>query len=98
MRQSAFYEGYWWDVVVSRKAPTSMTPVWLVRYDSEEDLMEKILLCQVVNTGRFGWTVVVAGHEISGLRLVEGFKQRWQAIKYAISLWPTGRVDDDRQG
>lgn len=70
-----------WDVVVSRQyhKDVPLVPVWLVRFAHRQ------LLCQVMNTGRFGWTVVVAG-DVTSIRLVEGFKHRWQAIRYAINI------------
>lgn len=76
-----------WDVVVSRRASNTLFPVWLVRYDREKKKEWKVLLCQV-QKGRFGWsgwTVVVAG-AVNGIRLVEGFKSRQMAIRYAISI------------
>jgi hypothetical protein len=84
------HQGRYWDVQVSRKAPTSMIPVWLVRFDPETRQETKTLFCQVQKSDRFGWTVVVAGDKVSGPRLVEGFKSRWQAIKYAAQLWSEG--------
>lgn len=86
MRTSVIREHQVWDVVVSRKAHmTPLMPVWLCRFDRETKERHRVLLCQVQNDGRFGWTVVVAG-QIIGLRLVAGFKQRWQAIRYAIDI------------
>ena len=72
-----------WDVVVGREASATLFPVWLAYYDRETKKEVKVLLCQVQNNERLGWTVVVAG-EVKGLRLVAGFKQRWQAIRYAL--------------
>lgn len=86
MRVSVVRQRKVWDVVVSRKAATTLFPVWLCRYDQKTKKEERILLCQVQNNDRFGWTVVVAGPVVTGLRLVEGFKHRWQAIRYAINV------------
>lgn len=86
-----FHEGHWWDVVVRRKNPTETIPVHLVRYDQEEKLEERLLLCQLWHNKRFGWTVVVGGTDLKGVRLVEGFKTRWQAINYAMCIWRKGR-------
>lgn len=70
----------WVDVVVGRvqTGASGLVPVWLGH-------QRLGLLCQVQNNDRFGWTVVVAG-DVQGLRLVAGFKQRWQAIQYAINV------------
>lgn len=85
MKVSVIRQGQVWDVLASRKASETLFPVWLIRYDREARTQHKTLLCQVQNNGRFGWTVVVAG-EVTGLRLVPGFKHQWQAIRYAISI------------
>lgn len=78
--QSIVRHGKVWDIVVSRGDYVSgLVPVHLRNKDCS------VLLCQVQNTGRFGWTVVVAGLT-AGPRLVNGFKHRWQAIEYAISI------------
>jgi len=80
---SVYREGAYWDVVVSR--PTNpippLVPVWLYRDGN------RCLLGQLFNRDRFGWTIVVAG-EVTGPRLVDGFKTRWQAIEYAIKIRP----------
>lgn len=68
-----------WDVVVPRHTLSPLVPVWM-RHDDEQ-----FLLCQVSNSDRFDWTVVVAG-PVRGPRLVDGFKARWQAIQYAIKI------------
>jgi len=77
-------DGKVWDIVVSRKAPTHLIPVWLRHFDLETRKEEKRLLCQISNS-RFGWTVIVAG-DVKGPRLVDGFKSRWKAFEYAIKV------------
>lgn len=84
MPTSVKMEDRWWDVVVSRKSPGVMTPVWLAHYDWETRKTTQRLLCQVCST-RTGWAVVVDG-PVCGLRLVWGFKSRWKAIQYAIEV------------
>ncbi len=88
MIQSITYEGKVWDIMVPRSAPTSLSPVWAVRYDREAQKMSRFLVCQVMNIGRFGWSVVVEGKHPPGVGVVEGFKHRWQAIRYAINVNP----------
>lgn len=83
--------GQLWDVEVSRDRRPPLTPVWLVRGTGMQ--RQANLLCQVQKNDRFGWDVVVAG-DVRGLRLVEGFKARWQAIQYAISV----RNDINKEG
>lgn len=80
-------DGRWLDVTVSRPKDKDilMIPVWLTWLDERKEQRE--LLCQVVQM-RFGWTVVVAGDELLGKRLVDGFHSRWKAIQYAIEIRP----------
>ena len=78
-------DGKWWDIVVSRSAPTPLIPVWLYRRDYDTKQEEKLLLCQVCKMGRLGWSVIAAG-EVKGPRGVDGFKTRWQAIEYAVKV------------
>lgn len=78
-------DGKWWDIVVSRNGPTPLVPVWVYHYDHETKQEQKLLLCQVLNMNRLGWSVVVNG-EVTGPRGVDGFKTRWQAIEYAIKV------------
>lgn len=77
-------DGHYWDVVVSRpKSPVvPLIPVWLYRDGN------RTLLGQVMSRNRFGWSIVVAGENVTGPRLVDGFKTRWQAIEYAIKIRP----------
>lgn len=93
MSTSVIRQGKVWDVVVSRKASATLFPVWLVHYDQERKKESRVLLCQVQKR-RFGWTVVVDG-DVNGKRLIEGFKSRWQAIKYAISIRQDLQNDED---
>lgn len=79
MRTSVFRGKEIWDVLVSRKSTLDLTPVWIVKDKKCE------LLCQVQHEDRFGWTVIVSG-DVKGLRMVAGFKQRWQAIRYATEV------------
>lgn len=101
MRMSVFRDdGLLWDVMVSRpKDPRiGMAPVWLVRYDRETRKESRVLLAQVCEIGKLGWTVVVAG-DIDGRRLVDGFKTRWKAISYAIAVRadvPHGDSENER--
>lgn len=96
MPTSVVHEGKVWDVMVKRDKTKTLAPVYLVRYDRDTGVRHKMLLCQVLNTGRFGWTVVVtSGVRLPpGVGLVEGFKQRWQAIRYAINVDPRLRSPD----
>ncbi len=82
MNYSVHHQGQWWDLVVGQGTLSPLKPVWLVR--SEGGKNQKKLLCQIQSDPIFGWSVIVAG-EVRGVRLVEGFKRRWQAIKYAVS-------------
>lgn len=92
MQMSVFRGDEIWNVVVSRKHPINLFPIWLQRQG------QRILLCQVQNSDRFGWTVVVNG-PVTGPRLVEGFKRRWQAIQYAIKIREDlGRNNDEGTG
>lgn len=85
-RFSVNRDGEIWDIVINRPTDKRITlvPVWLVRWD-ESRSKQRELLCQVGRTNRRGWSVVVAG-EVTGLRLVEGFASRWNAIWYALNV------------
>lgn len=84
MPYSVFVEGKVWDVHIPRKVATTLIPVSLRRFDQNNKRWEYIRLCQISDAGRFGWTVIVAG-DMVGRRMVEGFKTRMAAIKYAIN-------------
>lgn len=81
----------WWDLVIGRpKDKRTLTPVWLYGGKESSDPRgrrewEKVLLCQIVKTRHFGWTVVVHG-DVDGHRHVEGFKTQWKAVFYAVQI------------
>jgi hypothetical protein len=63
-----------------------MIPVWLTWVDHNR-ARRRELLCQLAKQ-KFGWTVVVAGNDLTGLRLVNGFTSQWKAWEYAIEVRP----------